>query len=79
MVRSGAGRCIQKVSAAPDFWAALAAPDLAERLAANFGDDDAYPVDDDYLDDVAAAFADVVDSKARLPPVIAAVSRSSPT
>lgn len=53
----------KKVSAAPDFWAALAAPDLAERLAASFGDDGAYLVDDDYLDDVAAAFADVVDSK----------------
>lgn len=53
----------KKVSARPDFWAALAAPDLAERLATSFGDDGAYLVDDDYLDDVAAAFADVVDSK----------------
>jgi len=53
----------QTVSAASDFWTALTAPDLAERLAANFGDDGAYLVDDDYLDDVAAAFADVVDSK----------------
>ncbi|CAN7182600.1 HD-GYP domain-containing protein [Neorhizobium sp. LjRoot104] len=51
------------VSAASGFWTALTAPDLAERLAANFGDDGAYLVDDDYLDDVAAAFADVVDSK----------------
>lgn len=53
----------KKVSATPDFWTALAAPDLAEQLATSFGDDGAYPVDDDYLDDVAAAFADVVDSK----------------
>jgi len=47
----------------PDFWAMLDSPELAFAVAALMGDESAEPVDDDYLDDIAAAFAKVVDAK----------------
>jgi putative nucleotidyltransferase with HDIG domain len=47
----------------PAFWATLAAPDLKQTVIAMAAHDASDGVDDDYLDDVAAAFAEVVDSK----------------
>ncbi len=52
-----------KIAEDPAFWATLAAPDLKETVIAMAGDEDTDGIDEDYLDDVAAAFAEVVDSK----------------
>lgn len=45
------------------FWSALRAPDIGERVAALEPAGHSVPLDDDYLDDIAAAFGQVVDSK----------------
>jgi HD-GYP domain-containing protein (c-di-GMP phosphodiesterase class II) len=45
------------------FWSGLAAPDIAERLVALQPDYAWHRVDEDYLDDIARAFAQIVDSK----------------
>ena len=53
----------ERVAAQPGFWDALARDDLIESMVASH---QAWPeaiVDDDYLDDIAAAFAQVIDSK----------------
>jgi putative nucleotidyltransferase with HDIG domain len=47
----------------PNFWAALRDPDLAERVFALEPQHLMRPVDDAYLDDIADAFAQVVDAK----------------
>ena len=52
-----------RTAAAPGFWETLAAPDLGERIFALEPVHDVQPVDADHLDDIAAAFARVVDSK----------------
>ena len=52
-----------RIAADPAFWATLAAPDLKEIVIAMAGEDSGDGVDEDYLDDVAVAFAEVVDSK----------------
>ncbi len=52
-----------KIAEDPAFWATLAAQDIKETVISMAGDEDADGVDEDYLDDVAAAFAEVVDSK----------------
>ena len=49
--------------AEPDFWTALEAPDLEARVFAMKPALQSEPVDEDYLDDIAGAFADVVDAK----------------
>lgn len=49
--------------AAPGFWEVLAGDAVAERVLALDPGIDAAPVDEGYLDDIAAAFADVVDAK----------------
>ena len=51
------------VSAAPDFWPSLADDDLPRLILSLPPARDAAAVDDDYLDDIAAAFGEVVDSK----------------
>ena len=51
------------VAAAPEFWSALDRPDFGTILLDMEPMQSAHPVDDDYLDDVAAAFAQVIDSK----------------
>jgi putative nucleotidyltransferase with HDIG domain len=48
---------------APDFWSTLASPDLEATVFAMTPALQSAPVDEDYLDDIAAAFADVVDAK----------------
>lgn len=47
----------------PEFWTVLAGPDLDRRVAALEPAHRIVLVDPDYLDDVAAAFAEVVDAK----------------
>lgn len=47
----------------PQFWTTLAAPDLEEWVIALEPQKRSIEVDDDYLDDIAAAFAKVVDAK----------------
>lgn len=51
------------IAADPQFWATLAAPDLEEWVIALEPQKRSIVVDDDYLDDIAAAFAKVVDAK----------------
>ena len=53
----------EMASRRPGFWEALDAPDLAQKVIALSPGDERVPIDDDYLDDVAAAFANVVDAK----------------
>ncbi|SOE17931.1 HD domain-containing protein [Hoeflea halophila] len=48
---------------APDFWPLLASPDLETRVFSMTPALQSAPVGEDYLDDIAAAFADVVDAK----------------
>jgi putative nucleotidyltransferase with HDIG domain len=50
------------VAADPAFWEGLASADLGARIVTMMGDRDTQ-LDDDYFDDIAAAFADVIDSK----------------
>lgn len=47
----------------PAFWTALASPGLSADLAALEPEPDRLPVDEDYLDDIAAAFGQVIDAK----------------
>ena len=51
------------VSATPDFWTSLADDDLPHLILSLPPARDSTVVDDDYLDDIAAAFGEVVDSK----------------
>ena len=52
-----------RVARDPSFWAPLAVDGDAEVLAAVAPIGAQQPVDEDYLDDIAAAFADVIDAK----------------
>ncbi len=49
--------------ATPEFWALLTDPELEGRIVAMEKTRGFIPVDEDYLDDIAAAFAKVVDAK----------------
>jgi HD-GYP domain-containing protein (c-di-GMP phosphodiesterase class II) len=51
------------VSADKTFWERLSSPKLQEAVIALAPEGDGETVDDEYLDEIAAAFADVVDSK----------------
>jgi HD-GYP domain-containing protein (c-di-GMP phosphodiesterase class II) len=51
------------VAADPAFWDALEAPDLTQRVLSLEPQDIRREVDDDYLDDIALAFAKVIDAK----------------
>lgn len=53
----------QRVAADPQFWATLAAPDLEQWVVALEPQKRSLVVDDDYLDDIAAGFAKVIDAK----------------
>jgi HD-GYP domain-containing protein (c-di-GMP phosphodiesterase class II) len=53
----------EKVAEDPVFWAGLAAPDLHQRVVVLEPVRQIRTVDDAYLDDIAAAFAKVIDSK----------------
>jgi HD-GYP domain-containing protein (c-di-GMP phosphodiesterase class II) len=54
---------IQRIGADPGFWSTLRDPQLQQRLVAFETVKNANPVSDDYLDDIAAAFAEVIDAK----------------
>lgn len=55
--------CFARVSADPSFWAGLAAPDIDAHVVALEPRKRAIAVGEDYLDDIAAAFARVIDAK----------------
>jgi HD-GYP domain-containing protein (c-di-GMP phosphodiesterase class II) len=54
---------LMRIGADPAFWTSLSDPGLQERVVAFETIKDARPVNDDYLDDIAAAFAEVIDAK----------------
>jgi HD-GYP domain-containing protein (c-di-GMP phosphodiesterase class II) len=51
------------VAARPDFWAGVASPMIDTQLLLLAPADHGQKVDDDYLDDIAAAFGQVIDAK----------------
>jgi putative nucleotidyltransferase with HDIG domain len=53
----------RRAAAAPNFWTMLDSPELADAVVDLSPADERRPIDDDYLDDIAAAFAKVVDAK----------------
>lgn len=53
----------ETIQASPGFWESVAAPDLEERLFSLEPAMATNLVDEDYLDDIAAAFGEVVDAK----------------
>ena len=54
---------MQRLGADPAFWRSLADPLLQQRVVAFETVKHTRPIDDDYLDDIAAAFAEVIDAK----------------
>jgi len=56
-------RCFEQVAAGDAFWAMLADPALDRTVFAMEPAEHTMPIDDDYLDDIATAFGQVVDSK----------------
>lgn len=56
-------KAFETVAASPGFWQALAADDLVARVHAIEPQVRQVVLDDDYLDDIAAAFGQVVDAK----------------
>ena len=55
----------ERIAARPGFWETLRSDDLQQAIFALEPAQKSTIVDEDYLDDIAAAFAQVVDSKAR--------------
>ena len=53
----------ERAATVPGFWTMLDSPELALAVVDLSPDDERLPIDDDYLDEVAAAFAKVVDAK----------------
>lgn len=53
----------ERVSANESFWETLASPLLPARLVALAPSDDRIAVDEDYLDEIAAAFGRIIDAK----------------
>jgi len=56
-------RAFERVADQDGFWTQLAAPGLAATVFAMEPAEHTMPIDDDYLDDIATAFGQVVDSK----------------
>lgn len=56
-------QAFERVAQGSPFWAALTAPTISQAVLALEPASHEVPVDDDYLDDIAAAFGQVVDSK----------------
>jgi len=56
-------KAFQSVAQSEAFWATLAAPDIQRAVLALEPGRYEVPLDEDYLDDIAAAFGQVVDSK----------------
>jgi HD-GYP domain-containing protein (c-di-GMP phosphodiesterase class II) len=55
--------CFERAAAAPGFWGVLGSEAVAEAVSALEPDQSHIRVDDDYLDDIARAFAQVIDAK----------------
>ncbi len=53
----------ERAAARPAFWKVLASSDLQETIIALAPEENGETVDEDYLDEIASAFAQVVDSK----------------
>lgn len=53
----------ERAARRPDFWTMLDLPHLSASIVGLAPADQRHPIDDDYLDDIAAAFAKVVDAK----------------
>jgi HD-GYP domain-containing protein (c-di-GMP phosphodiesterase class II) len=56
-------KCFETIAARDSFWAGLSSPFIDSRLVALAPPENILPVDDDYLDDIAAAFGEVIDAK----------------
>jgi HD-GYP domain-containing protein (c-di-GMP phosphodiesterase class II) len=56
-------RAFDEVAAAPDFWRMLSSPDIDQAVFALEPAGGEVALDDDYLDDIATAFGQVVDAK----------------
>ncbi|MFT5643488.1 MAG: HD-GYP domain-containing protein (c-di-GMP phosphodiesterase class II) [Janthinobacterium sp.] len=56
-------QAFERVAKADSFWSSLSAPDIAQAVLALEPASHEVAVDDDYLDDIAAAFGQVVDAK----------------
>lgn len=53
----------ERAAASCGFWETLSSPFIDARVAAMLPSEEAGPVDEDYLDDIAAAFGQVIDAK----------------
>lgn len=53
----------ERAAQAPEFWSTLTAPDLDARVIALEPEQDARTLDEDYLDEVVAAFGEIADAK----------------
>lgn len=56
-------RALERVAESAEFWAALADPDLSRRILTLEPGQCCIALDDDFMDDIATAFGQVVDSK----------------
>ncbi len=56
-------RAMEHLATQPKFWATLGGPDIQQAVLALEPASHTVPLDEDYLDDIAAAFGQVVDSK----------------
>ncbi|NJC04780.1 HD-GYP domain-containing protein (c-di-GMP phosphodiesterase class II) [Sphingomonas kaistensis] len=56
-------RAFEAVAASPDFWSTLASPTIESRVIRMAPPTSRQPLDDDYLDAIAAAFGQVIDAK----------------
>jgi HD-GYP domain-containing protein (c-di-GMP phosphodiesterase class II) len=56
-------QAVERLSNTPDFWAMLSSPQIEVAVLALEPGRFEVPLDDDYLDDIATAFGQVVDSK----------------
>lgn len=56
-------QAFERVAASEPFWATLTSPEIDRAVQALEPPSHEVPLDDDYLDDIAAAFGQVVDSK----------------
>jgi HD-GYP domain-containing protein (c-di-GMP phosphodiesterase class II) len=59
----GLANLFMTITAEPDFWAALGAPDIEQQLFALEPAQHHVIVDEDFLDDIATAFGQVIDAK----------------
>jgi HD-GYP domain-containing protein (c-di-GMP phosphodiesterase class II) len=53
----------EKVASQPDFWTGLGAADLPERVGALEPAQHSVPLDDEYLDEIAEGFGQIIDAK----------------